>query len=626
MTIGIYLLSCAYFNTFYNAEQYFKRAEKIRLEKAGETIPVSAVDSYSKVIEKSRLVLEEYPDTRYRKNALLLIGKAHFYRQEYRLAEATFQQFADEFGETHPFEKVYWQAMVKWKQGKSQAALETLTSNLVESLSNDQKAKVHLSISEILLELNEDKSALENLLNGAELTSDADQRGQIYYRISVLAFDKKDYELALSANKNVIRYSLSKKRIEEANLQIVRIHRLLGNWDVVMSEIKSILIDDRFTRIHGNLELELVRLYQMQGKNDMAKNRLESIIKDYARSRNSAEAYFLLGEIAMNEDWDLEDADKKFSQVSKEYQKSQYTPTANLRVKQIKSYKDSQTSIGTLLETFSNTQTDSTNSDSSTANEVQTADLLPNYESLANHYYNMGELEAFHFNRPAESISRFMNIIDSLPNTEQYAKALFTAAYLTMEQDDTTKAIALRDTLLDKFPRSEFADYMRVHYGMDNLDGSSNQLFRQGELGWQSDPEGAIDTFKQILRQDKSSDVAARSAMFIAVMYDRHFSQADSANYYYEWLQSHKPKSEQAQATINRYEELQQMLSMMNQVDTLEVQDSSEIIIEPEEIEIVDNQVDTMNVIAGETETIAKPEESVDVDNKETVEDTIIEN
>ena len=626
MTIGIYLLSCAYFNTFYNAEQYFKRAEKIRLEKAGETIPVSAVDSYSKVIEKSRLVLEEYPDTRYRKNALLLIGKAHFYRQEYRLAESTFQQFADEFGETHPFEKVYWQAMVKWKQGKSQAALETLTSNLVESLSNDQKAKVHLSISEILLELNEDKSALENLLNGAELTSDADQRGQIYYRISVLAFDKKDYELALSANKSVIRYSLSKKRIEEANLQIVRIHRLLGNWDVVMSEIKSILIDDRFTRIHGNLELELVRLYQMQGKNDMAKNRLESIIKDYARSRNSAEAYFLLGEIAMNEDWDLEDADKKFSQVSKEYQKSQYTPTANLRVKQIKSYKDSQTSIGTLLETFSNTQTDSTNSDSSTANEVQTADLLPNYESLANHYYNMGELEAFHFNRPAESISRFMNIIDSLPNTEQYAKALFTAAYLTMEQDDTTKAIALRDTLLDKFPRSEFADYMRVHYGMDNLDGSSNQLFRQGELGWQSDPEGAIDTFKQILRQDKSSDVAARSAMFIAVMYDRHFSQADSANYYYEWLQSHKPKSEQAQATINRYEELQQMLSMMNQVDTLEVQDSSEIIIEPEEIEIVDNQVDTMNEIAGETEIIAKPEESVDVNNKETVEDTIIEN
>ena len=571
------------------------------MEKAGESIPVSAIDAYSKVIDKSRRVLEEYPDTRYRKNALLLIGKAHFYRQEYRLAEATFQQFADEFGETYPFERGYWQAMVKWRQGKSQAALNALTSILDEPLSDDQKAQVHLSIAEIQLELNEDKLALENLLKGAELTRDADQRGQIYYRISVLAFDKQDYEMALSANKNVIRYALSKKRIEEANLQIVRIHRLLGDWDVVMSEIKSILVDDRFTRIHGNLELELVRLYQMQGKDDMAKNRLESIIKDYARSENSAEAYYMLGEIAINEDWDLDEAEKQFSQVTREYRKSQYTPTANLRVKQIKSYKDSQTSITTLLETFVNTETDSVKSDSSAANEVQTADLSPNYESLANHYYNMGELEAFHFNRPTEAIIHFMEIIDSLPTTGQYVKSLFTAAYLAAQQGDTTMAIALRDTLLDKFPRSEFADYMRKRYGMEDLDGSSNQLFRQGELGWQTDPGGSLDIFKQILHQDEDSDVAARSAMFLAVMYDRHFAQADSAIYYYDWLQSHRPESDQALATIYRYEELQKTISILNQVDTMEVKDSG-------------------------AEIIAESEGIVGMDNQEAVEDTTIEN
>ena len=571
------------------------------MEKAGESIPVSAIDAYSKVIDKSRRVLEEYPDTRYRKNALLLIGKAHFYRQEYRLAEATFQQFADEFGETYPFERGYWQAMVKWRQGKSQAALNALTSILDEPLSDDQKAQVHLSIAEIQLELNEDKLALENLLKGAELTRDADQRGQIYYRISVLAFDKQDYEMALSANKNVIRYALSKKRIEEANLQIVRIHRLLGDWDVVMSEIKSILVDDRFTRIHGNLELELVRLYQMQGKDDMAKNRLESIIKDYARSENSAEAYYMLGEIAINEDWDLDEAEKQFSQVTREYRKSQYTPTANLRVKQIKSYKDSQTSITTLLETFVNTETDSVKSDSSAAIEVQTADLSPNYESLANHYYNMGELEAFHFNRPTEAIIHFMEIIDSLPTTGQYVKSLFTAAYLAAQQGDTTMAIALRDTLLDKFPRSEFADYMRKRYGMEDLDGSSNQLFRQGELGWQTDPGGSLDIFKQILHQDEDSDVAARSAMFLAVMYDRHFAQADSAIYYYDWLQSHRPESDQALATIYRYEELQKTISILNQVDTMEVKDSG-------------------------AEIIAESEGIVGMDNQEAVEDTTIEN
>jgi transcriptional/translational regulatory protein YebC/TACO1 len=69
------------------------------------------------------------------------------------------------------------------------------------------------------------------------------------------------------------------------------------------------------------------------------------------------------------------------------------------------------------------------------------------------------------------------------------------------------------------------------------------------------------------------------------------------------------------------------MISMINQVDTMGVQDSSaEIFAEPEVIVEVDNQVDTMNIIATGTEIIVKPEESVDVDNKETVEDTTIEN
>ena len=110
-----------------------------------------------------------------------------------------------------------------------------------------------------------------------------------------------DYDLALQANKNLIRYTTSKKRIEEAKLQIVRIHRLLGNWDIVMSEIKTILIDDRFDRIHGSLELELVQLYQMKGDHTLAKNRLESIIAEYPRTETSAEAYYMLGEIAINE-------------------------------------------------------------------------------------------------------------------------------------------------------------------------------------------------------------------------------------------------------------------------------------------------------------------------------------
>ena len=44
LTFFLFITSCAYFNTLYNAQQYFDEAEKIRLEKEGKAIPLSAMD------------------------------------------------------------------------------------------------------------------------------------------------------------------------------------------------------------------------------------------------------------------------------------------------------------------------------------------------------------------------------------------------------------------------------------------------------------------------------------------------------------------------------------------------------------------------------------------------------
>ena len=50
--------SCAYFNTFYNANQYYEEANKIRLEKDGQAVPITAMDKYGKAIEKCKKVLK----------------------------------------------------------------------------------------------------------------------------------------------------------------------------------------------------------------------------------------------------------------------------------------------------------------------------------------------------------------------------------------------------------------------------------------------------------------------------------------------------------------------------------------------------------------------------------------
>ena len=61
ITVSLLLSSCAYFNTFYNAEKYFKEADLIRLEKSDKAIPLRALDNYGKTIQKCKIVLSDYP-------------------------------------------------------------------------------------------------------------------------------------------------------------------------------------------------------------------------------------------------------------------------------------------------------------------------------------------------------------------------------------------------------------------------------------------------------------------------------------------------------------------------------------------------------------------------------------
>jgi TolA-binding protein len=559
--------SCAYFNTFYNAQQYFEQAEKQRLEKAGESIPPSAIDAYGKVIDKSQHVIDEYPDSKLVKKALLLIGISRFYRKEYRIAETVFKQYTDTY--TDDVEQAeYWLALCKWKLGKPQPALDVLQSMLETATDNNFISSIYLSKAEINLDIDNPKLALEYLVLAAETNNDRDERGQIYYRIAELAYNAEDYEQALSANTEVVKNSTSKKRKEEANLQIVRIHRLLGNWDTVKDLIKSMLLDKTFQTIHGDLDLELVKLYQMDGQIEEAITRIESIKEDYKNSKTSAEAYYIHGEIALYDLWNLDDAKKYFERVTREYRQSIYTSTANLRAKEITKYQESLEEITTLDDHILLTIAvlDSLNDDS--LKLVREKEVNNSRISIASHYYNLGELEAFHFKRQDSSMTHFQRIVNEFPESEYYPKSLFALYYINFSTGDTITADIYSKRILDELPSSEYADYLRKALDLPVDQGSVQAMLRQGELEWLITPTNALTHYRNIILTDSKSETAARAAYFLAYNYDYTFYEPDSALKYYSWLHENHENSEQALASKLRFELLQQILVVIEE-DTL---------------------------------------------------------
>ena len=559
--------SCAYFNTFYNARQYFEQAEKQRLEKAGESIPPGAIDAYGKVIDKSQYVIDKYPDSKLVKEALLLIGMSRFHRKEYRIAETVFKQYVETYADDVD-QAEYWLALCKWKLGKPQPALDVLQSMLETATDKNFISSIYLSKAEINLDIDNSKLALEYLVLAAETNKDRDERGQIYYRIAELAYNAEDYEQALSANTEVVKNSTSKKRKEEANLQIVRIHRLLGNWDTVKDLIKSMLLDETFKTIHGDLDLELVKLYQMDGLMEEAITRIESIKEDYKNSKTSAEAYYIHGEIALYDYWNLDDAKKYFEWVTREYRQSIYTSTANLRAKEITKYQESLEEITTLDDHILLTIAvlDSLIDDS--LKSVREKEVNNSRISIASHLYNLGELEAFHFKRQDSSMTHFQRIVNEFPESEYYPKSLFALYYINFSTGDTITAEIYSKRILDELPSSEYADYLRKALNLPVDQGSVQAMLRQGELEWLINPTNALTHYRNIILTDSQSETAARAAYFLAYNYDYTFYEPDSALKYYSWLHENHENSEQALASKLRFELLQQILVVIEE-DTL---------------------------------------------------------
>lgn len=560
------IFGCAYFNTFYNAQQYYKAAEKIRLEKYGQALPSNGIDAYMSAIKKSTIVLEKYPDSRFRRPAMILMAKSRFHIREYNLSRQIFLQLKEEYPQESS-EADYWLSLCKWKQGKFQPALNELTAQLQIVDDLELKARMYFSMADIYLETNQDDQAMQYLVQGAELMNDRNERAEIYFRLTDLAIAAEDYELAIEACRNVIRNSLTSKRVVDANLNLVKIYRMQEDWDEVSSLIKKLLSDESFTAIWAKLELELAKLDLANDDAESAISRLEGLTADYARTESSAEAYFLLGEYAVMHTHDFEAALKSFKQVTKEYGKTPFKKRAQVREKEINTFLATLEKISSFRETVTNT--DSLDIDTTSITEEVSKDN----DAYAASLYSAGELWAFHFDNPDSALSYFFEIADSLNVLEWTPKATYTLVYLLNDAELEEESTFYKESLLAKYPKSEYAQNIRKTYNIEQQADPNYLKLLKAESIKILDEKTAIDTYREIAAVDSTEEIGLKAVYALAYYYDLSAVIPDSALKYYQWMESRYPQSESFLQVRQRYETMIQLVASMKQ-DTVIVDES----------------------------------------------------
>jgi len=556
---------CAYFNTFYNAQQYYQEAEKIRLQKEGETIPITAMDKYGKTVQKCQKVLNDFPESKFRLDAILLMAKARFYRSDYDLALGNLKTISEVGSEQQIEEAGYWRALCKWKKGNVQTGINELTVLLESSESKNIQSKCHLSLAEIAQELKEPETAMSHLQEGARLTQNRDEKGVIYGRLAEMAFNREEYELAEDGYSNVIAHSLSKDNVEKAHLQILKILRIQKKYRSASRKIKGMLADDKFNRISGNLELELVQLYRAQGEFSEIETRLESIVNDYQRTLVSAEAYYQLGQIYTSEKWNLVKAKEYFDLVSKESSKSLFSPMAKSRSKAISTYQEAEKDLDSHRNIPIEEDTTQVASDQDTLST--SVSIITPERTVPELYYQLADLEAFSFNRYPQAIEFLNIIINEYLDSPFQAKSMFALAFVHESMGNKEAAEKARDDLLASFPTSDYASYLSEDVQVETK--AQETAYLQAESQITDNIDNAIQLFKSALALDLKGDLAAPAAYSIGYYYDQT-AVIDSAVKYYQWIRENHPESDQSKQAGIRLQTLNMVLSSIAPVDTLE--------------------------------------------------------
>ncbi len=101
----VVLAGCAYFNTFYNANQFYKEAERLRAGPGGAD---AAAATYGQAIDKCHDLLRNHAESGYVDDALFMIGMSHLHRRENVQSQDSFRDLLDRFPDTEFRERAWF--------------------------------------------------------------------------------------------------------------------------------------------------------------------------------------------------------------------------------------------------------------------------------------------------------------------------------------------------------------------------------------------------------------------------------------------------------------------------------------------------------------------------------------
>ena len=325
---SLIFMSCVYFNTFYNAEISYKKALQIIEESPiidDSQLPSQAKKLLGEAIENSKLILKEYPDSKYIDDAVFIIAKASFLRGEVAIAESHFNLLLRDYPESKFYSlSEIWLAYTHFRMGMIDSARTTLAIIQMKKPKDKEKLNImHNLLAEIAIEINSIEQVYHYYELAAEYTSSDSKKTSTFGKLVKISEKELDKERASIYLEKLGEVASDNIRID-SKMQWIIYQRELGNFDNIIDEIENMLGLSEFAAEYMKLELELGKVYMDKDDIPVAKDIFSQIVENYSKKDETAEAYYHLGHISLMKDFNLDLATEYFEKSKSEKSQSKY--------------------------------------------------------------------------------------------------------------------------------------------------------------------------------------------------------------------------------------------------------------------------------------------------------------
>ncbi len=486
LALALSVLSCAYYNTFFYAEKYYKQGERARADRTDDTPTAVEISSYEKCIKQCSKVIAEYPDSKYVDNAMYLMAESFFYWGRYDEAMKWYKQLEESYPESDLIRgSRFMIARCHIELGEYVDAENTLTQ-LLGTAGPREAERIEFALSEVAARRGETEEAVKHLRTLLEGKASSRLKLDAYLALGDAYFAEGAYDSAAMSYEEVAKGSDKQEERVEARTRMGQSWQARGDYDKALDTYSQLLLSVEKSSSKKQASVQeatlLLRMGECQnslGEHDEALEIFARVMEDFPKTASAAEAEFLTGYTYEIYFEDFDRAKISYDRVPSHFQRSVFVDEAQRRSEGLGKLKQYEGESG---------------------KEAQ----VPGQSVFLS-----AELNLFQLNKPEKALELYREVEAFYPDSPLAPKAAYAAAWVLVNMlKRVDEGMAEYRRVVEKYPYTDYAEGARHILGIEPL-----ALSMQGPpvpRGWTPPDSAALAAARAALMSERADSTASR--------------------------------------------------------------------------------------------------------------------